>query len=329
MTKPAARLDALGKLLGWASLCVYVLWAASLLSPEASWLTLLVSHFPGLLVVAAALFAGLVVVRRRRLVGTLLCVSAVALAFLALDLRIRSSGEGGGVRVLSFNIQHGWGDLPLVLRQISNADPDVILLQEASIAPERRNELLRDTLKRYTLVEHKGLVVASRLPVISSQVHLLSTASGMSMQEVEISSEGGSIRVFNLHLTPVHWDKFPFAEGGSASALSQAAAKRLEEAERARAVIDRSNGPCIVGGDLNGPSYAATVRKLTRGMADAHVEAGTGFGLTLPSSFPLARIDYVLGRGVRFTRCIVLPASGSDHRALSAVFRVAASPSRP
>ena len=63
------------------------------------------------------------------------------------------------------------------------------------------------------------------------------------------------------------------------------------------------------------------------GLASVQAEAGTGFGFTWPSGFPMVRLDDVLTRGLAPVRSVVLPAAGGRqaHRPIEADLRFPAS----
>jgi vancomycin resistance protein VanJ len=57
---------------------------------------------------------------------------------------------------------------------------------------------------------------------------------------------------------------------------------------------------------------------LTSQLRSAQSTAGDGFGFTWPASFPVARIDQILVRGVEPESSWVLPATSSDHLPVAA-----------
>ncbi|ACZ85804.1 endonuclease/exonuclease/phosphatase family protein [Streptosporangium roseum] len=108
-----------------------------------------------------------------------------------------------------------------------------------------------------------------------------------------------------------------------ASARPGKTAQRDETLAHARKIVDRDESEhLLLLGDLN---TATTDRKrsgLVPPLSDAQQEAGTGFGFTWPSSFPITRPDHILYRGLTATAAGVEPAAGSDHRAAFASLRM-------
>ncbi|MFJ6391491.1 endonuclease/exonuclease/phosphatase family protein [Streptomyces sp. NPDC091972] len=86
----------------------------------------------------------------------------------------------------------------------------------------------------------------------------------------------------------------------------------------ARAVAAEPNRRVVLLGDLNGTTDDRALAGLTARLRSAQDEAGKGFGFTWPATFPVARIDQILVRGVRPASAWVLPPTGSDHRPVAA-----------
>ena len=72
--------------------------------------------------------------------------------------------------------------------------------------------------------------------------------------------------------------------------------------------------PIIVGGDFNTPREGQNFRTNWRGLENAFVVAGAGFGATRLNGWIRLRIDHVLyGSGLRAVRAVVGADAGSDH----------------
>jgi vancomycin resistance protein VanJ len=74
----------------------------------------------------------------------------------------------------------------------------------------------------------------------------------------------------------------------------------------------------VLLGDLNGTMDDRAFADLTSQLRSAQTAAGDGFGFSWPASFPVARIDQILVRGVKPVSSWVLPATGSDHLPVAA-----------
>ncbi|MFI6478026.1 endonuclease/exonuclease/phosphatase family protein [Nonomuraea sp. NPDC050663] len=118
----------------------------------------------------------------------------------------------------------------------------------------------------------------------------------------------GDVTVYVMHLGS--------ARPGQTTARdkSLAAAREL--------IDDDPSERILLLGDLNTATTDRALDGLTPPLLNAQAEAGDGFGFTWPSSFPVVRPDHVLYRGMTATWADVAPASGSDHRAALAAFRL-------
>ncbi|GAB2805746.1 endonuclease/exonuclease/phosphatase family protein [Streptomyces daliensis] len=77
----------------------------------------------------------------------------------------------------------------------------------------------------------------------------------------------------------------------------------------------------VLLGDLNGTMDDRAFDGITSQMHSAQDTAGEGFGFSWPATFPVARIDQILVRGVEAKSSWVLPATGSDHLPVAAGIR--------
>ena len=98
----------------------------------------------------------------------------------------------------------------------------------------------------------------------------------------------------------------------------QVAPTRDRRAEQLHRLLQQTGGleRVLVAGDFNTPPRGEVYRTLTRNFTDAWDAAGQGWGYTFPAGRSILRIDHVLARGLRPVSAEVLPAGGSDHRAL-------------
>lgn len=87
-----------------------------------------------------------------------------------------------------------------------------------------------------------------------------------------------------------------------------------------RAVAADPSQRVVLLGDLNGTTDDRALDGLTSQLRSVQETAGDGFGFTWPAGFPVVRIDQILVRGVEPRSSWVLPANGSDHRAVAAGF---------
>ncbi|MEU5547622.1 endonuclease/exonuclease/phosphatase family protein [Streptomyces sioyaensis] len=119
----------------------------------------------------------------------------------------------------------------------------------------------------------------------------------------------GPLAVYVAHLASVRVQ--PTA--GFTTARRDEAAVKLADAIRAERLPR-----VVVVGDFNGTSADRALRPVTSQLSSAQEGARAGFGFSWPASFPVARIDQVLGRGVTAASAWTLPPMGSDHLPVAA-----------
>ncbi|MBI5705532.1 MAG: endonuclease/exonuclease/phosphatase family protein [Armatimonadetes bacterium] len=296
---------------------------------EDGWFTMLVTYLPqGPLTLGPMAIVCFAAWRRR---WKVLCAASASL-LLALHLcgpcwrgaRTDSNAdEAASVRVLTFNLKEGNEDPERIAHLIRETDPDICAFQEAKFlrtwSPKSKPILLALPGR---LATFENLAIASRWGVRRQWTTDYQTPTHRWALFAEIDWQGKTLVVASTHLNPVHWDRFLLGEIGKLPDHLRVCGRiRLAQAESMiaeTAKIDPKT-PVILCGDFNGPPQGRVYQKLSSEFKDAFREAGAGFGLTIPSSLPLTRLDYVWVRGTSLVRsCSVSPASGSDHRALLA-----------
>ena len=94
-------------------------------------------------------------------------------------------------------------------------------------------------------------------------------------------------------------------------------------------MLSRETLPFIVCGDFNTPDHGIIYHTVSRGLTDAHLHAGRGWGLTFPGATrnplslhgPWLRLDYAFaGRGWQPVYCSPEPGRRSQHCAVAAHF---------
>jgi vancomycin resistance protein VanJ len=183
-------------------------------------------------------------------------------------------------------------------------DLDLLAAQELTPGGPAAKQLNQMFEHRYT-VSTVGLW--SRWPI--SRKRPLDVGMGwVRALRAVVSTPKGDVTVYVMHL---------------ASARPGETSSRDASLAQARKLVDRDDSKRILLlGDLNTATTDRGMRGLTPPLQDAQEVAGTGFGFTWPSRFPVTRPDHILFRGMTATRAEVAPATGSDHRAAIASFRL-------
>jgi endonuclease/exonuclease/phosphatase family metal-dependent hydrolase len=271
----------------------------------------------------------------RRVVAQALLLLVASTALLGCTTPVRSGGEredpGVSIRVMSFNIAAGHGDLPRIAEVIRASGAEIVGLQEVDVHWGGRSDFvdqarwLANALDMevffapiYTLPPAEGrlqerqfgLAILSRYRIEAATNHplsRLSTQANVSLAmphpgfpEVRIGVGGRSIQVYNTHL----------------DYRGDPTTRRLQVGEMLR-VIGEEDRPVLLLGDLNAEPGAPELAPLFRRLQDTWQPAGDGF--TYPADIPVKRIDYILA-SPHFTigSVEVISTDASDHRPLVA-----------
>lgn len=230
-----------------------------------------------------------------------------------------------GVRALSWNLHYGVSptgsvDLETIAQTIEVQQPDVVLLQEVS-----RGWILGGGADMATWLSHRlgrnfvfapaadrrfGNAILSSTELQAVAIHRLPYGNGpqhRSAISAQIRVGHDTVTVASVHL-----------QQRDANAPT-----RIRQIESLLPGIESRDDPAlplIMGGDLNAEPGSKEVALLTTaGFVSAIDDVGDSTALTSPSIRPRRRIDWVLGRGVRFRQAAVLvDARSSDHLPLVA-----------
>jgi endonuclease/exonuclease/phosphatase family metal-dependent hydrolase len=227
---------------------------------------------------------------------------ALLAALLALACGGRSAerpevatGEDGGsearsLRVMSANIYLGGRKdrpgLDGIARYIGSAD--VVFLQEVdkgsveALARKSGLENFRFAKDEGMRVGEYGVATLSRLPLGATQVYALpGTAQGYDViLRTETRVAGRSLTLVNAFY-PAGYDE----EGRSG---------RLEANRVVLGMLERTEGPLVLGGDLNATDDGAEIKRLAAEMTDSLEKAPED---RYHCEEPFGRIDYVFFRG--------------------------------
>lgn len=236
--------------------------------------------------------------------------------------------KGDKIRVMSFNIAAGHGDIDEIVRVIRKYDPDIVALQEVDVHWSERSDFddqaryLGETLNMhyffgeiYTLEPEDeqtsprqyGLGYLSKKPIIHQQNHLLTRLSTQTPEpelkvlpgfpEIVVEIEGQQVHLFNTHLD---YRRDPVV--------------RLTQVEEMIEIMEDADGPVILMGDLNARPGAEEISALFEMLDDAWgIKDDPGY--TFPADQPDRRIDYILHSGHFIVSDVfVAETEASDHR---------------
>lgn len=233
-----------------------------------------------------------------------------------------------GLRVMTYNIQAGGGNLNGIAEVIRSSGATLVALQEVDVHWDKRSgfadqatELARalGLQVRFAPIyrlpgadstsppREYGVALLSRYPIVAFTNHTITRHSTQGTNatptpmpgflEATIDVRGRRVRVFNTHL----------------DYRGDPTVRQLQVSE-SLALIGQTATPTLMFGDLNAVPAAPELQPLFKRLHDGWPDsAGTGF--TYPAVKPVRRIDYVLASDhfrVIFAR--VTDSQASDHR---------------
>ncbi|MET9854535.1 endonuclease/exonuclease/phosphatase family protein [Streptomyces sp. NPDC006450] len=252
----------------------------------------------------------LAAVRRSRLAAVAVLAPAVAWVSLFGGMLTDRRSGGGDFTVVSHNVDEENPDPVRTARALAASGADVLALEEMSTKATPVYE--RELAAGYPYhSESLGVRLWSRYPL--NGVEAVPIMPWTRAVRATVDTPGGPVAVYAAHLASVRVT--PAA--GFTTARRNEAAGKLAQAVRAEPLAR-----VVVMGDFNGTVEDAALEPVTSGLRSAQHEAGAGFGLTWPASFPVVRIDQILVKGMSPTSSWTLPATGSDHLPVAASLRL-------
>jgi len=263
----------------------------SLLETFLPWLGLAI---PVLLVLA--------VVRRSATALIVLLAPAVIWLNLFGGLLTEKSSAGGDLTVLTHNVNAANPDPDGTAEDVVKAGADIVALEE--LADTEVTRYADDLKAAYPYHAVEGTVgLWSKYPIQGVSAVDIKLGWTRAMRAA-VSTPHGQVAVYVAHLPSVRV-KF---DAGFTAGQRDSAANALGEAIAAETLPN-----VVLLGDLNGTMNDRALAWVTSQMRSTQGAAGDGMGFTWPASFPLARIDQIMVKGIEPVSSWTLPRTGSDH----------------
>jgi vancomycin resistance protein VanJ len=225
---------------------------------------------------------------------------------------LTDKGSGtGDFGVLTHNVAAANSDTAGTLKMINGSGAAIVALEE--LAPSAVKTYTTGLAAHYPYHAVEGTVgLWSTYPI--TEVHVVDIRIGWTRAfRARVTTPAGPLAVYVAHLPSVRLESGSGFTAGRRDVSAQALGDAVE-AEPLKKVL--------LMGDLNGTMNDRSLAPITSQMRSAQGAAGDGFGFSWPAAFPMARIDQILSKGgLRPTDSRVLPADGSDHRAVAADYR--------
>ncbi|MEV5353218.1 endonuclease/exonuclease/phosphatase family protein [Streptomyces sp. NPDC052693] len=221
---------------------------------------------------------------------------------------------GGDLTVVTHNVNAENRDPSGTARDVAASGADVLALEELSPAAVPTYEKALASTYRYHAVE--GTVgVWSKYPLSGVRAVDLDMGWTRAMRAT-VTAPAGQVAVYVAHLPSVRVKM----EAGFTARQRDRSADYLGEA-----IAHEPLANVVLLGDLNGTMNDRALNAVTSQMRSTQGAVGSGFGFSWPASFPMARIDQIMVRGLEPQSSWTLPETGSDHLPVAARVRVTTS----
>ncbi|MFE0329963.1 endonuclease/exonuclease/phosphatase family protein [Streptomyces sp. NPDC003753] len=224
------------------------------------------------------------------------------------------SGSGGDLTVATHNVNADNPDPSGTARDVAASGADVLALEElkASAVPVYERALA-STYRYHSVQGTVGLW--SKYPL--SGVEPVDIKLGWTRaMRATVDTPQGEVAVYVAHMPSV---RVKLAAGFTAR-QRDTSADALGEA-----IAEEKLSKVILLGDLNGTMNDRALNAVTSQMRSTQGAAGSGFGFSWPASFPMARIDQIMVKGIEPVSSWTLPRTGSDHLPVAARVNVTTS----
>ncbi|WP_420823987.1 endonuclease/exonuclease/phosphatase family protein [Streptomyces roseifaciens] len=251
----------------------------------------------------------LAIVRRSATALIALLLPVVTWVNLFGGLLSDKTAKGGNFTVATHNVNAENPDPAATARAVAASGADVVALEELTNA-SRYEKALAGTYKHHSVQGTVGIWSKYPLELVQPVDIRLGWVRAL---RATVRTPQGPVAVYVAHMPSVRV-KFNagFTAGQrdrSAEALGQAIAQEPEKR-------------VILLGDLNGTMNDRSLAPITSQLRSAQGAAGDGFGFSWPASFPMARIDQIMVRGMDPVSAWTLPATKSDHLPVAARVRI-------
>lgn len=252
----------------------------------------------------------------RKSATALIAVLLPAIVWLNLfgGLLVDRTGAGGDLTVATHNVNAENTDPSGTARDLAASGADVLALEELTPAAVPAYEkALASTYKYHSVQGTQGTVgLWSKYPLSGVRAVDIKLGWIRAMRAV-VTTPAGQVAVYVAHLPSVRVK----VEAGFTARQRDKSANALGEA-----IAHEQLPKVILLGDLNGTMNDRALNAVTAQMRSTQGAAGSGFGFSWPASFPMARIDQIMVKGLEPESSWTLPETGSDHLPVAARVKV-------
>ncbi|MFF4573694.1 endonuclease/exonuclease/phosphatase family protein [Streptomyces sp. NPDC001410] len=249
----------------------------------------------------------------RKSATALLTILLPAIVWLNLfgGLLTDRTAAGGDLMVATHNVNADNPDPAATAQDVAASGADLLALEElpASAVPVYA-KALASTYKYHSVVGTVGLW--SKYPMTDVEDVDIKLGWKRAMRAT-VTTPKGPIAVYVAHLPSVRVK----VEAGFTARQRDKSADALGEA-----IAHEPLQRVVLLGDLNGTMNDRSLKNVTSQLRSTQGAAGSGFGFSWPASFPMARIDQIMVKGVVPESSWTLPRTNSDHLPVAARVKV-------
>lgn len=249
-----------------------------------------------------------IAVVRKSATALIALILPVAVWFSAFGgLITDKSGSGGDLTVATHNVNADNPDPSGTARDVAASGADVVALEELTAgAVPTYEKALAGTYKYHSVQGTVG--VWSKYPLTGTKPVDIKLGWTRAMRTT-VDTPKGQVAVYVAHLPSVRVK----LDAGFTAGQRDDSADAL-----GKAISNEQLGKVVLLGDLNGTMNDRALNAVTSQLRSTQGAAGDGFGFSWPASFPMARIDQILVKGVEPVSSWTLPETGSDHLPVAA-----------
>ncbi|GAA2804661.1 endonuclease/exonuclease/phosphatase family protein [Streptomyces showdoensis] len=249
----------------------------------------------------------LALLRRSATALIALLLPAVVWVNLFGGLIVDKSASGGDLTVVSHNVNADNPDPEGTARQIAASGADVVALEElkGDMVPTYES-VLADTYRYHSVQGTVGLW--SKYPLRGVRPVDIRMGWTRAMRAT-VAAPAGEVAVYVAHLPSV---RVKLNAGFTANQRDNSVVALGE------AISHDPHQRVVLLGDLNGTMNDRSLNAVTSQLRSTQGAAGDGFGFSWPASFPMARIDQIMVKGVEPLSSWTLPQTKSDHLPVAA-----------
>ncbi|MFF7020701.1 endonuclease/exonuclease/phosphatase family protein [Streptomyces klenkii] len=215
------------------------------------------------------------------------------------------TAKGGNFTVATHNVNAENPNPAATARAVAASGADVVALEELTNT-SRYEKALEGTYKYHSVQGTVGIWSKYPLELVQPVDIQLGWVRAL---RATVRTPQGPVAVYVAHLPSV---RVKFNAGFTAG-------QRDRSAEAlGRAIAQEPEKRVVLLGDLNGTMNDRSLAPVTSQLRSAQGAAGDGFGFSWPASFPMARIDQIMVRGMNPVSAWTLPKTPSDHLPVAA-----------